>query len=109
MNKIDTPHSFTADAVRAHKDGEPPKEAGGKLNPTALKIASQYRRDPMAQVKDSGTLRLAEFALLVLAGIGVSLWYVGAPVAISLQYLVTILSGGAIAVILLEVSDGYRM
>ncbi|NMG41280.1 undecaprenyl-phosphate glucose phosphotransferase [Chelativorans sp. ZYF759] len=109
MNKIDTPHSFTADAVRAHKDGEPPKEAGGKLNPTALQIASQYRRDTMSPVMVSGTLRLAEFALLVLAGIGVSLWYVGAPVAISLQYLVTILSGGAIAVILLELSDGYRM
>jgi FlaA1/EpsC-like NDP-sugar epimerase len=109
MNKIDTSHSFTADAVRAHQDGEPQKEPAGKLNPTALQIASQYRRDTMSPVMVSGMLRLVEFALLALSGLLVSLWYVGAPVAIGLQYLLTTFIGAGMAVILLELSEGYRM
>ena len=109
MNKIDTSHSFTADAVRAHQDGEPQKEPAGKLNPTALQIASQYRRDTMSPVMVSGMLRLVEFALLALSGLLVSLWYVGAPVAIGLQYLLTTFIGAGMAVVLLELSEGYRM
>jgi len=109
MNKIDKPHSFTVDAVRAHEDSAPQREPVGKLNPTAMQIASQYRRDTMSPVMVSGTLRLVEFALLLLAGVGVSLWYVGAPMGLSFQYLVTIFLGAAIAVLLLEISEGYQM
>ncbi|MCG6116017.1 MAG: undecaprenyl-phosphate glucose phosphotransferase [Mesorhizobium sp.] len=109
MNKIDKPHSFTVDAVRAHKDSAPQRETVGKLNPTAMQIASQYRRDTMSPVMVSGTLRLVEFALLLVSGIGVSLWYVGAPVGLNFQYLVTIFLGAAIAVLLLELSEGYQM
>ena len=109
MNKIDTPHSFTADAVRAHKDSEPRSESGGKLSPTALQIATQYRRDTMSPVMVSGTLRLIEFSLLALAGVLVSLWYVGAPAALGLRYLLTTFVGAGLAVMLLELSEGYRM
>ena len=109
MNNIDRPHSFTVDAVRAHQDSGPQHEAAGKLNATAMQIASQYRRDTMSPVMVSGTLRLIEFALLLFAGIGISLWYVGAPVGLGFQYLLTIFLGSALAVVLLELSEGYQM
>jgi Undecaprenyl-phosphate glucose phosphotransferase len=107
MNKFEPTHSFSTDAVRAHRD-EAPAEAG-KLNAVALQIASQYRHDTMSPVMVSGTLRLVEFALLVLSGLAVGLIYVEAPAALSGRYLGAYLGGAALAVILLELRNGYQI
>lgn len=109
MNKHNPSHSFTPDAVRAHKDSAPSKQPSGKLNQTALQIAQQYRRDTMSPVMVSGILRLVEFALLMITGIGVSIWYLGLADGLAANYLLAIIATSVLAVILLELSDGYQM
>ena len=48
-----------------------------ELNAIAEHVARQYRTDSMSPVIVSGTLRLVEFGMLVLAGLIIYLVYVG--------------------------------
>jgi Undecaprenyl-phosphate glucose phosphotransferase len=109
MNKIEPTHSFSPKAVRAHENDTPEETGGAGLNPIAMQIASQYRKDTMSPVMVSGSLRLAEFALLFIAGLLVGFWYVGASTAISGQYLLATIGGAALAVLLIEIRDGYQI
>jgi hypothetical protein len=82
MNKHSPSHSFTADAVRAHEDGASSSQHSGKLNPTAMQIARQYRRDTMSPVMVSGILRLVELVLL-MGAVSRSAFGIWAPMAAS--------------------------
>jgi Undecaprenyl-phosphate glucose phosphotransferase len=109
MNTHDPRDIFSADAVRAHTGETAARPAKGRLNPTAMQIASQYRRDTMSPVMVSGVMRLMEFALLFVSGLVVSVLYVQAPMAWSPAYLIAAFVGATLAVILYELRDAYQI
>ncbi|TIU37464.1 MAG: undecaprenyl-phosphate glucose phosphotransferase, partial [Mesorhizobium sp.] len=70
MNEIDPARRFSMDAVRNY-DAPAESEKPGGINDVARQVASQYRRDTMSPIMVSGVLRMVEFALLFLSGLGV--------------------------------------
>ena len=77
MNEIDPTLRFNADAVRSHDGNIPDAKRKAELNAIAEQVALQYRADSMSPIIVTGTLRLVEFALLVMAGLVIYLLYVG--------------------------------
>ncbi|MEI9403476.1 undecaprenyl-phosphate glucose phosphotransferase [Mesorhizobium argentiipisi] len=108
MNEIDPAHRFSMDAVRnydAPADGEKP----GGINDVARQVASQYRRDTMSPIMVSGVLRMVEFAVLFLSGLGVYFCYVGFFSYLAWQYPLAIAATSFLAVVLLDVTDSYQI
>lgn len=109
MSEIDPTKPFSADAVRnfqgAADNTSPPRE----INEVARQVAAQYRRDSMSPVMVSGTLRLVEFGLLVLAGAALYAFYVGFGTHLYWHYPAIIFGGSLLAVILFEVADLYQI
>ncbi len=109
MNEIDPARRFNAGAVRSHDDGVPDAKRKAELNAIAEQVALQYRVDSMSPVIVSGTLRLVEFGMLVLAGLVIYLAYVGINRTLLWQYPAVILGGSALMVIILELADAYQL
>lgn len=108
MNEIDPAHRFSMDAVRnydAPADGGKP----GGINDVARQVASQYRRDTMSPIMVSGVLRMVEFAVLFLSGLGVYFYYVGFFNYLAWQYPLAIAATSFLAVVLLDVTDSYQI
>ena len=108
MNKIDPALRITADAVR-NAPGASGGRGIGQLNPMAIQIANQFRKDTMSPVMVIGLLRLGEFALVALIGLAVAEYYVGFPGPLWAIYLAVIIGGAAAAVLALEIADLYQL
>jgi Undecaprenyl-phosphate glucose phosphotransferase len=108
MNEIDPAHRFSMNAVRKF-DGPADSEAASALNDVARQVASQYRRDTMSPIMVSGVLRMVEFALLFLSGLGLYLYLVGFFNYLAWQYPLTIAAASFLAVVLLDVADSYQI
>lgn len=109
MSKPEPVHPFSPEAVRRHEAGARGGEASEKLNPVAQQIALQYNRDTMSPVMVSGSLRLFEFALMVLAGGIMYSFYVGIDTNLDWHYPVVIAVTSLLAVLLLELTDCYQI
>ena len=109
MNEIDPASRFNVKTVRAYDDGGDYSSVPRPLNDVARTIASQYRRDTMSPVMVSGYLRLAEFAMLTLAGLILFAIYVGFGTRLNWHYPVLIIGGAVNAVLLLELMDCYQL
>ncbi|MGB8816580.1 MAG: undecaprenyl-phosphate glucose phosphotransferase [Rhizobiaceae bacterium] len=109
MNEIDPNLRFNAEAVKRHDGGAPNAVRREELNAIAEQVARQYRQDSMSPVIVSGTLRLVEFAILVLSGLVIYLAYVGVHKTLLWQYPAVILGGSAAMVIVLELADTYQI
>jgi Undecaprenyl-phosphate glucose phosphotransferase len=108
MNEIDPAHRFSINAVRKF-DGPADSEAASALNDVARQVASQFRRDTMSPIMVSGVLRMVEFALLFLSGLGLYLYLVGFFNYLAWQYPLTIAAASFLAVVLLDVADSYQI
>ncbi|MGN6535148.1 MAG: undecaprenyl-phosphate glucose phosphotransferase [Mesorhizobium sp.] len=108
MNEIDPARRFTAAAVRK-LEASATKETPAGINEVARQVASQYRRDTMSPVMVSGVVRLIELALLFASGLVTYFWYVGVFQYLPWQYPLAIASISLLAVILLDVADGYQI
>lgn len=93
MNEIDPSLRFNADAVRNHDGSALDGKRKAELNAIAEQVAFQYRANSMSPIIVTGTLRLVEFAMLVLAGLVIYLFYVGINRTLLWQYPVVILGG----------------
>lgn len=109
MSDRDPSKRFNADAVRALGEPAPDDARKSELNDIAEQVAKQYRDDSMSPVIVSGMLRLAEFGILVILGLGIYLYYVGIRQELLWQYPAVIFGGSVLMVIVLELSDGYQM
>ncbi len=112
MNKFDPKTRFSGAAVRNFDDGSAPADNAGtqaELNSIADQVATQYRRDTLSPTMFGGLFRLFEFALVVLAGALVYLFYVGPDSNLAWYYPSAIISGGLTTVILLEFGGNYRL
>ncbi len=109
MNEIDPNFRFNANAVRGHDIGLPDAKRKAELNAIAEQVALQYRADSMSPIIVTGTLRLVEFALLVLAGFVIYMFYVGVNRTLMWQYPAVILGGSMLMVIILELGDAYQL
>ncbi|RWL81562.1 MAG: undecaprenyl-phosphate glucose phosphotransferase [Mesorhizobium sp.] len=108
MNEIDPARRFSMDAVRNY-DAPAESEKPGGINDVARQVASQYRRDTMSPIMVSGVLRMVEFALLFLSGLGVYFYYVGFFNYLAWQYPLAIAATSFLAVVLLDVTDCYQI
>ena len=102
-------HNFTQDAVRKFQNSDEGKAHGTDLNVTARNIASQYRRDTISPVMVSGVLRLVEFAVLALSGLGLFIGYVGIDDGTLWYYAATIIIASAATVMILELTNSYQI
>ncbi len=109
MNEIDPASRFTVDAVRKFDDGVDHRSQPTAINNIALQVASQYRRDTMSPVMVSGVLRIIEFALLLISGVGLYTYYVGLHATLYWHYPVIVAGGSLLTVILLELTDMYQI
>lgn len=108
MNEIDPVLRITAEAVRNAPGGSGGR-ATGQLNPMAVQIANQFRKDTMSPVMVIGLLRLAEFALVATIGLAVADFYVGLPGPLWFRYLAVIFGGAAATVVIFDIADLYQL
>ncbi|OHV87981.1 undecaprenyl-phosphate glucose phosphotransferase [Mesorhizobium sp. ORS 3428] len=108
MNEIDPARRFSMDAVRKF-DGPVESEKPGGINDVARQVASQYRRDTMSPIMVSGVLRMVEFAVLFLSGLGLYFYYVGFFNYLAWQYPLTIAAASFLTVVLLDITDSYQI
>ncbi|MDG4885006.1 undecaprenyl-phosphate glucose phosphotransferase [Mesorhizobium sp. WSM4884] len=108
MNEIDPAHRFSMDAVRKF-DGPAEGQVPGGINDVARQVASQYRRDTMSPIMVSGVLRMVEFAVLFLSGLGLYFYFVGFFNYLAWQYPLSIAAASFLAVVLLDVTDSYQI
>lgn len=80
-----------------------------ELRPVVKQIAAQYRADVVSPVMVTGSVRLAEFALLVVSGLVVQFFYVGVSHPLLLHYLSAGLLAPFMACLLIEMADGYQI
>lgn len=109
MSEIDHTKRFSVEAVRNFQDGVDYKSPPRHINDVARQVAAQYRHDTMSPVMVSGILRLAEFGLLVLAGVALYVLYVGFATHLYWHYPAIIIGGSLLAVILFEMADLYQV
>lgn len=110
MNEINPARRFSVEVVR--KTESVPATRGDKpvkLNKVALQVASQYRRDTMSPVMVSGVLRIVEFMLLALLGLGLFAYHVGLTSHLFWQYPLIIAGASLLSVVLFELSDLYQI
>jgi Undecaprenyl-phosphate glucose phosphotransferase len=105
MNEIDPAHRFLAESVSTTD----PREVGtpGGLNSMARQIAAQYRRDTMSPVMVSGVLRIVEFCLLMVSGLGLFAFHVGVSTELAWHYPAVVAAASLTTIILLEIADCY--
>ncbi|RWM06265.1 undecaprenyl-phosphate glucose phosphotransferase [Mesorhizobium sp.] len=108
MNEIDPAHRFSMDAVRKF-EGLAEGQAPSGINDVARQVASQYRRDTMSPIMVSGVLRMVEFAMLFLSGLGLYFYLVGFFNYLAWQYPLSIAAASLLAVVLLDVTDSYQI
>ncbi|OCW56764.1 undecaprenyl-phosphate glucose phosphotransferase [Hoeflea olei] len=118
MNKIDRESAFSPEAVRkalSEMDVKPTlKRPDGELSVELSRLAQQtanrLSEENLSPTMIIGTLRLVEFALLSLIGFLVYELYVGMSWdATLLYYAPAIVIGSALAVLLIQISDGYQV
>ena len=118
MNKIDRDRAFDTEAIRkamaeveaapSAKDGK--DEAPAEMSRLARQTANRLSQENYSPTMIIGSLRLAEFALLMLTGFIVYALYVGITRDIALLYYgPTIVAGSLISVLLIQIADGYQV
>jgi Undecaprenyl-phosphate glucose phosphotransferase len=109
MNETDPSSKFSAKTVKAFTPDDAPAAAPGGLNPIAQQVANQFRADSMSPIMVSGVLRLVEFGLLALSGLGIYAAYVGYGGPLNWEYPAVICFGAFLMVVLLEMGDAYQV
>ncbi len=108
MNEPEQTHRYTPDAVRSF-DTDSAVAQGSALNPVAMQVASQYRRDTMSPVMVSGVLRIVEFVLLAISGLALQALHIGYDTHLAWIYPAIVLATSLIVVIALDMADSYQI
>ncbi len=109
MNQFDPKRYF---ASKARENAASEETATGKratLNPVAMQVAQQYKRDTMSPVMVSGVMRMVELGVLIVAGLALYVHYVGFSELRFWHYMVVIAGGSLLHVAISEFSDCYQM
>lgn len=118
MNKIDRDDAFDPKTVRKALDGVEVKPSlkgdgtpgEGQMSRLALQTANRLSQENYSPTMITGSLRLAEFALLAMTGFLVYALYVGFSIdVLMLYYAPAILAGSALAILLIQIADGYQV
>lgn len=98
------------DAAASATAAQPQVERRRRLSPAALAVANQKVRGAYSPVVIAGVVRLADFVLLSLVGVGLYLAYVR-PLAGSIHwgYIASILGMSAAAVVCFQAADIYQV
>ena len=109
MSKANPSKRFSADTVKAFRPDPETGERDRALNAIARTVAAQYRDDSLSPTMVTGYVRLLEFAVLALTGMGAFLYYVGYSSALSPAYVPATLAGAILTVLLMEFAGAYRI
>jgi Undecaprenyl-phosphate glucose phosphotransferase len=114
VNKIDREDPFDSNAVRkamAEIEVKPSlKGESAGLSRLARQTANRLSQENYSPTMIIGSLRLIEFALLAMTGFVVYALYVGFSRDVMLLYYgPAIFAGSALAVLLIQIADGYQV
>lgn len=97
------------DAAASATAAQPQVERRRRLSPAALAVANQKVRSAYSPVVIAGVVRLADFVLLSLVGVGLYFAYVHPLTGIHWGYIVSILGMSAAAVVCFQAADIYQV
>ncbi len=102
---------FTASAATATATaaGVAPAKAVKPLSPAALKVAAQPLASAYSPIVLAGTVRLIEFALILLVGTGIYVSYVVPIEGFEWHYVPAILGIGLLGMVAFQVADIYQV
>ncbi|MEQ8479873.1 MAG: undecaprenyl-phosphate glucose phosphotransferase [Hoeflea sp.] len=115
MNKMERSSAFDPKTVRKAMEEielkpEPNKDAEQSMSRLARQTANRLSQENYSPTMIIGMLRLIEFLLLTATGFGVYAFYVGfSHETIQLYYGPAVLAGSALAVLLIQIADGYQV
>jgi Undecaprenyl-phosphate glucose phosphotransferase len=98
-----------ASAAAIGTAGSSPVERRRRLSPPALAVASQKVRPAYSPIVIAGVVRLVDFALLSLVGIGIYLGHVVPLSGFHWEYIAAILAMTATTVICFQAADLYQV
>jgi Undecaprenyl-phosphate glucose phosphotransferase len=87
----------------------PPLERRRRLSPAALEVTNQKVRGAYSPIVIAGAVRLADFVMLSLLGIGLYLVYVRPPAGVRWEYVAAIFAMAAATVICFQAADIYQV
>src|SRR6266702_6090831 len=87
----------------------PQVERRRRLSPAALEVTNQKVRGAYSPIVIAGVVRLADFALLSLLGVGLYFAYVMPPAGFRWEYVAAIFAMAAAAVICFQAADIYQV
>ena len=97
------------DAAASATAGHPQVERRRRLSPAALAVTNQKVRGAYSPVVITGAVRIVDFVLLSLVGIGLYLGYVKPLSGFHWEYIAAILGMTAAAVICFQAADIYQV
>ncbi|WP_407170113.1 undecaprenyl-phosphate glucose phosphotransferase [Bradyrhizobium sp. ORS 111] len=97
------------DAAASATAGHPQVERRRRLSPAALAVTNQKVRGAYSPVVITGAVRIVDFVLLSLVGIGLYLGYVKPLSGFHWEYITAILGMTAAAVICFQAADIYQV
>ncbi|WP_454287450.1 undecaprenyl-phosphate glucose phosphotransferase [Rhizobium arsenicireducens] len=117
MNQMEKPEKFDIEGLRrrlsegtkADKAGSPAGAEDAEMNPLAKQIARQFREENYSPSIVTGQLRLLEFVSLFGIGLAVHFFLLIDSSPRLLAELFLSLAGSSVAVLFLQISDGYQV
>ncbi len=117
MNQMEKPEKFDIEGLRrrlsegtkADKAGPPAGAEEAEMNPLAKQIATQFREENYSPSIVTGQLRLLEFVSLFGIGLAVHFFLLIDSSPRLLAELFLSLAGSSVAVLFLQISDGYQV
>lgn len=102
--------NFDRKALQKQSNPDQPAMPAEKveLSPLAIKVAAQYRNESISPALFTGLMRIWEFMVVFLCGIGVYFAYVGIQEAHLLEYFMANTLAATLYVIFAQFSSGYR-
>ncbi len=111
MTEIDPKLTFNAssvmsDSIAGHSEQ---KRETVHLSERATQVASQFAANAISPIVIAGVIRVIEFSMIFLIGIGVYLWYVYPLDGFKLIYPMTVLSGAILSMVFFQAADAYQL
>jgi Undecaprenyl-phosphate glucose phosphotransferase len=97
------------DSAATSDTGRPLVERRRRLSPAALAVTNQKVRGAYSPIVIAGVVRVVDFVLLSLVGVGIYLWYVMPLTGFHREYVAAIVGMSVTAVVCFQAADIYQV
>jgi Undecaprenyl-phosphate glucose phosphotransferase len=110
MVEFDTRRILRADTASAASSGAAARRDEARaLSPAALAVVAEPIATGYSPIVVAGTVRLIEFALVILVGLAIYAWYVVPVDGFEWHYVATVFGIGALAMLAFQAADIYQV